>query len=170
MRKPENKKRKAESDRKYREKNKEKLKGKRETKEDIARRRRWYNKNKEHLKEVRRAYYKTPRGKLSVMTANHRRLAREKERPTDLDFKKVKEIYERDKVCVYCGGGDSFELDHIIALAKQGSCMSNNIVLACAPCNRSKHDRDVFIWCKLKGVAVPEIVIQLLRGQGIQGI
>jgi len=32
-------------------------------------------------------------------------------------------------------------------------------------CNRSKSGRDVFYWCKLKGIKVPEIVLKLLAEQ-----
>jgi len=43
--------------------------------------------------------------------------------------------------------------------------MSNNFVLACAKCNRSKHGRDVFFWCKLQEIEVPNIVLELLKEQ-----
>ncbi len=162
---PENKIKKAISDKKYREKRKL-TEGKYwMNPETRSRHKKWYEENREHLKDLRKAYYESERGRLSVQNCNHRRLALKKQRKTDLTRKKIREIFERDKVCVYCNSSDKKELDHIISLAKGGSCMSNNFVLACAKCNRSKSDRDVFYWCKLQGIKVPDIVIELLKSQ-----
>ena len=94
-------------------------------------------------------------------------MAIRKDRPTDLTREKIKEIFERDKVCVYCGSNIKLELDHVISLDKGGTCLSNNIVLACAKCNRSKSGRDVFYWCNLEGIEVPLIVLELLEKQKI---
>ena len=38
-------------------------------------------------------------------------------------------------------------------------------VLACRRCNPSKGDKDVFKWCKIKGIEVPQIVLELLEKQ-----
>ena len=35
--------------------------------------------------------------------------------------------------------------------------------MACESCNKSKRDKDVFEWCKLKGYKVPKIVINNLN-------
>lgn len=75
------------------------------------------------------------------------------------------DMFERDKVCVYCRSSRKLELDHIVSLKKGGSCMFNNFVIACKKCNTSKNARDVFYWCKLKKIEVPEIVIKLLKEQ-----
>lgn len=154
---------KSESDKRWREKNKDKLKRIRMNPEVRARKKERYEKNKEHLRDLRRAYYLSEQGKLSVQNCNHRKLALKKNQPTDLTRKKIREIFSRDKVCVYCGSNKDFELDHIIPLTKGGSCMFNNLVLSCAKCNRSKSGRDVFYWCNLQGIEVPKIILELLE-------
>lgn len=125
----------------------------------------WYEKNKEHLRDLRKVYYLSEQGQLSIQNCNHRKLALKKDIPTDLTRKKIREIFDRDKVCVYCGSNKNFELDHIIPLTKGGSCMFNNFVLSCGGCNRSKSGRDVFYWCKLQGIKVPNIILELLEEQ-----
>lgn len=125
----------------------------------------WYEKNRGHLRDLRRAYYLSEQGQLSIQNCNHRKLALKKDRPTDLTRKKIREIFDRDKVCVYCGSNKNFELDHIVSLTKGGSCMFNNYVLSCAKCNRSKSRRDVFYWCKLQNIEIPKIVLELLESQ-----
>lgn len=156
------------ADKKYREKNKEKLAAIRKTQTYLSRVRKWYSTHKDHLKKVRKKYYQTEKGKHSTINCNHRRLSLLKMRETDLTSKKIKQIFERDKVCVYCGSSNKFELDHIIPLSKQGSCLFENYVLSCEKCNRSKNNRDVFEWCKIQGIQVPSIVIKLLKIQGIK--
>jgi len=125
----------------------------------------WYENHREHLKALRRAYYLSEQGQLSIQNCNHRKLALKKDRPTDLTRERIKEVFDRDKVCVYCGSNKNFELDHIVPLTKGGSCMFNNYVLSCDKCNRSKSGRDVFYWCKLQGIKVPKIVLELLKEQ-----
>ena len=157
--------RKREQDKKWRDKNKEKLRLLRLTPEFRAKKKVLYERNREHLKQLRKDYYKTKRGILSYQRANHIKLAIRKDRPTDLTREKIKEIFERDKVCVYCGSNINLQLDHIIALINGGSCMSNNLVIACRKCNTSKNHRDVLFWCKLQGIKVPKIVLELLEKQ-----
>jgi 5-methylcytosine-specific restriction endonuclease McrA len=156
---------KREADKRWRDKNAEKLKIQRMNPEYRSWKKSLYEKNKEHLKELRRKYYKTERGILSYKRRNHIKMAIRKERPTDLTRERIREIFDRDKVCVYCGSNIQLELDHIVPLDSGGSCMSNNLVIACAKCNRSKSGRDVFYWCKLQGIGVPKIVLELLSQQ-----
>jgi len=160
--------RKKEQDKRWREKKKKeegKFWMKKETRD---RHKEWYENNREHLKALRRAYYLSEQGQLSIKNCNHRKLALKKYRPTDLTRKKIREIFNRDKVCVYCGSNKNFELDHIVPLTKGGNCMFNNFVLSCDKCNRSKSGRDVFYWCKLQGIEVPKIVLELLEKQNIR--
>lgn len=159
--------RKREQDKRWRDKNKEKLILKRADPEFRAKKKIIYNKNKEHLRELRRAYYKTERGILSYKRRNHIKLAIRKDRPTDLTREKIKELFERDKVCVYCGNSEKLEIDHVVPLDKGGSCMFNNLVIACAKCNRSKSGRDVIYWCNLEGIEIPKIVLEILKNQNL---
>jgi len=49
--------------------------------------------------------------------------------------------------CVYCGDEDGpFDHDHLFPLSKGGTDEPNNIVLACARCNRSKGAKSLMEW------------------------
>jgi len=75
-------------------------------------------------------------------------------------------VYRRDGYkCVYCGSDKRLELDHIVPLILGGTCLFNNFVLACKSCNCRKNRRDVFKWCKIEGIKVPDIIINLLEEQ-----
>ncbi len=134
-------------------------------KRDKQRQKKFRDENPERIKKYNQKYYTSPKGIISYNNHNHRRLALIKGRETDLTGKKVKEIFDRDKACVYCGSNIKRELGHIVPLAKGGSCMFNNFVVACKKCNCSKSDRDIFYWCKLREIKVPEIVLRLLGEQ-----
>lgn len=71
-----------------------------------------------------------------------------------------KEIEQRDKVCVYCSSDKDLCFDHIIPLSRGGKSEFDNYVLACKKCNTSKRDRDVFEWCKIKGIEIPKIILK----------
>ncbi len=122
----------------------------------------WRENNKERVKKYNQKYYTSPKGVISYTHHNHKRISTIKERPCDLSNKKVKEIFERDKVCVYCGSSERLELDHIVPLKLGGNSLFNNFVIACKKCNTTKSGKDVFKWCKIKGIEVPKIVLELL--------
>jgi len=157
----ESKKRKAISDRNYFLKNRKKVNGMSK---------KWRDKNREIVRKYNQKYYTSPKGKISYTSHNHRRLSLIKERPCDLTNEKIKKIFKRDKVCVYCGSSKKLELDHIIPLKLGGNSLFNNFVIACAVCNRSKHGRDVFYWCKLQGIEVPKVVLKLLERQRVKAL
>ena len=53
--------------------------------------------------------------------------------------------------CVYCGDTDGpFHFDHLYPFSKGGSHRSDNIVIACAPCNLSKGDKALLEWMASK--------------------
>jgi hypothetical protein len=121
--------------------------------------------NLDKIRKYNQKYYTSPKGIINYTHHNHRRISLMKERPFDLSNEKIRNIIERDKVCVYCGGFTKLELDHIIPLKLGGNSLFNNFVLACKKCNTSKSGRDVFKWCELQGIEVPKIVIELLNKQ-----
>ena len=85
--------------------------------------------------------------------------------PIEITTKTQTRIIERDKLCVYCRNNERLEIDHITAIANNGNNDYNNLVLSCRKCNSSKGDKDVFEWCKEKGIEIPKIVIELLNKQ-----
>ncbi len=53
----------------------------------------------------------------------------------------------RERKCEYCGAtGVPLTEDHLIPMVKLVHDGTDNIVLACKPCNSSKGDRDIFDW------------------------
>jgi 5-methylcytosine-specific restriction endonuclease McrA len=59
-----------------------------------------------------------------------------------------RQVMERDDhCCQYCGdNGGQMHCDHVIPLAAGGPTTLDNLVAACASCNRSKKDRPVAEW------------------------
>jgi hypothetical protein len=52
-----------------------------------------------------------------------------------------REVWRRDAgKCQRCGSRENLEFDHIIAVARGGSCTARNIQLLCPTCNRTKSD------------------------------
>lgn len=57
------------------------------------------------------------------------------------------------KVCYWCGSkcAKSFEVDHYQPLSKGGKHVAENLVIACAKCNRRKSARDPFEFAQMVG-------------------
>jgi len=51
-----------------------------------------------------------------------------------------------DNKCAYCGSGESYTLDHIVAQSKGGPTRRHNLVCCCGDCNLRKSDEDWFTW------------------------
>ena len=117
------------------------------------------------VKKHKKKYYQSSKGQLQYKKYNHLRISRNHNCKFQLTKEQIKQIYDRDGCCVYCGSSKNLELDHIIPLVKGGEGIFYNYVLACKDCNCSKNRRDVFYWCKLKNKKVPEIVIECLDEQ-----
>jgi len=126
-------------------------------------------KNKERITEYNQRYHNSDKGKIKYTRHNHLRLSKKFGNEFNLSAKEVREIKERDKVCVYCGSDNRLELDHIIPISKNGKSVYSNFVMACRSCNPSKTNKDVFVWCKEQGIEVPKIVTELLNRQN-QGV
>jgi len=69
---------------------------------------------------------------------------------------------EFDGKCAYCQE-PATTFDHIIPITKGGSSKLDNIVPACAACNSSKKNKDVFDWIKAKHIAVSAKLEQCLK-------
>lgn len=59
-------------------------------------------------------------------------------------------VFERDGyTCVYCGARDvELHCDHVMPASRGGEHSLDNLVTACAKCNRSKHDRTPEEWLR----------------------
>jgi len=63
--------------------------------------------------------------------------------PHDTHRRKItrRAVFARDGwTCQYCGSRSNLTVDHVIPRSKGGSSEWDNIVAACAPCNRRKGD------------------------------
>ncbi len=123
----------------------------------------WKSKNKDKVKGYYKKYNSSPKGKLNFTKQNHLRLSKKFGNEFKLTQGDIKNIFERDKVCVYCKRKDNLELDHIVPISKGGKSIFNNFVVACRYCNSSKSNKDVFDWCKNQGIEIPKIVLKLLE-------
>ncbi|UGS33642.1 HNH endonuclease [Capillimicrobium parvum] len=64
--------------------------------------------------------------------------------PRDTHKRKItrRAVFARDGwACQYCGSRSNLTVDHVIPRSKGGLSSWENIVAACAPCNRRKGDR-----------------------------
>jgi len=88
--------------------------------------------------------------------------------PRDTHKRKItrRAVFARDGwECQYCGSRTSLTVDHVIPRSKGGGSSWDNIVAACAPCNRRKGDRlphQIAMHPRVKPrVPNPQIFIQL---------
>lgn len=54
--------------------------------------------------------------------------------------------------CAYCRAAEATTWDHIIPISQAGQTTPGNIVPACASCNSSKKDQDVWEWMGKRGL------------------
>ena len=94
--------------------------------------------------DERRAYSRSRRALCpeAHAAAQRNRRARERSATGTHTHNDVKEQYERQHGrCYWCGVavGDSYHVDHVMPLSLGGSNGPENLVIACAPCNRAKN-------------------------------
>ncbi|MGV9141769.1 MAG: HNH endonuclease [Promethearchaeota archaeon] len=134
-------------------------------KKRLEKQKRFREKDRDRIKEYNQKYHNSEKGKIKYLRHNHLRLSKNFGNEFKLDKEEIKEIYNRDKKCVYCGEKNNLELDHIVPLNKGGKSLFNNYVVCCRRCNPSKADKNVFKWCEEQKIEVPKIVIDLLNEQ-----
>ena len=57
---------------------------------------------------------------------------------------------ELPKEYVFCGSKSDLTTDHLIPRSRRGDDSSDNVVLACSPCNISRGEKGIFEWLGLK--------------------
>lgn len=106
--------------------------------------REWLGKNKDYQREHYREWSKTPAGNAAIRRGSHARRVRLLEVQNDLTTEQIADLMQRATRCAYCKRPFTKArirtLDHVIPLAKGGPHTLSNIVIACKPCNCSKHD------------------------------
>lgn len=59
---------------------------------------------------------------------------------------------KKSTICYYCQNrisSDQIHFDHIIALSKGGAHSVENLCVSCAPCNLSKHAKQITAWVRI---------------------
>lgn len=142
-------------DAEWAEKERQRLKEKsreerRESPERVAQRLANYRaRHPERLKErqretMRKAYARDPE-KFKARAAKQR--AQRLEIPGEFTSMDVNAVFRKQEgKCHYCGSKiiwrqTRWEIDHFIPVSRGGTNDPSNIVIACLPCNRSKHDK-----------------------------
>jgi len=74
----------------------------------------------------------------------------------------IQVLTEFDGRCAYCNASAT-TFDHIIPITKGGNSEIQNIVPACASCNSSKKNKNVFEWIEAKKLFVSERLKQRLE-------
>lgn len=130
-----------------------------------ARNRKWRRLNPEKAKQFREKFIINNPEKVKMIrrkTKSKRRLIlKGNSGAWGIPVSIQKEIFNRDKKCVYCGKNIKLTIDHIVAVYNNGDNSYPNLVLCCNSCNWSKGTKDVFVWCKEQNIKVPDIVIKL---------
>ncbi|GBE19343.1 HNH endonuclease [archaeon BMS3Abin17] len=134
---------------------------------EIEEKREYRKNNLEKTRRWNSKYYKSPKG-LKKSALGYRERKRRLECSSNNMSKEMRKIiFERDKVCVYCGGNNKLGLDHIVSLKSRGNSLFNNFVVSCRVCNSKKGHQDVIEWYKQKKELVPKIILELLKKQKI---
>jgi len=104
-------------------------------------------KYRESHKERHKEYLQRPKTKENAIKVAHNRRARQKELEATLTTEQWEQIklYFNNK-CAYCGKNKTLEQDHFLALHHGGEYTHNNIIPSCESCNKSKREKDFFIW------------------------
>jgi 5-methylcytosine-specific restriction endonuclease McrA len=108
----------------------------------IATSTRWIEENRDRFNAVRNARMRTPKGRIQRAMGNGRRRARMLENgyETIPANEWAAKLADYGGCCAYCGDAAT-ERDHIVPLARGGTHTLDNLVPACGPCNRVKHDQ-----------------------------
>jgi CRISPR/Cas system Type II protein with McrA/HNH and RuvC-like nuclease domain len=102
----------------------------------------WRRRNIDSIREKQRRWQRDNHDKLRE--AHHKRLQLMREAQGSYSQEQIADLYKFQKErCWYCFEplNGIYDIDHYVPLSRGGSNDISNIVLACAPCNRSKGDK-----------------------------
>lgn len=112
--------------------------------------RRYYQENKQRIHaHMLHRYHTDPKYKAKVRAYEHRRRKWRGKDGNNFNASDVLRLYEAQKArCYYCGKSikDGYHIDHVLPRDRGGSNAPGNIVLACAFCNLSKHNKTLEEW------------------------
>lgn len=77
-------------------------------------------------------------------------------------------LFNRDKKCVYCSSENKLTIDHILPISRGGTNEFHNLVLCCQSCNSKKSNNNVFDFCRINNISVPQIILNLLINKSDQ--
>ena len=109
----------------------------------------YYETNKIKLKEDVKNYKNTYIGKIVKINSHHKRRALLKQ--GDVTTKQLKDLYDNNKNCYWCGVKlfkENTHLDHLMPFKLGGKHTISNLVLACYKCNLKKQGRDPLEFAK----------------------
>jgi len=123
-------------------------------KERIAKRfKEYYHKNKEARKAYIKKWQEANKELVNSYKKNNKYKRREIVNSSSLSSKDLREWVEsQTKVCTYCHipCEDSFQIDHIVPLCKEGTHTLDNLTISCPKCNREKSGRLLEDWLEEK--------------------
>ena len=135
------KERKSETNKQWHEKNKER-------KNEMVKQ--WSLNNKERRTETIKRWQKNNRGRVIITIRRYE--YRRRGFPSTLTFEqweKAKQYF--DNACAYCGSKVNLTKDHLEPVIRGGGYTEDNIIPACARCNRSKSVTPFEIWYPKQG-------------------
>lgn len=161
----------SERDRRYREANREKVRvGKaayrQANAEKLAARELAYARSPEG-KEVRRRnaekWNKSPEGRLFFAITQLRRRAEASGLLADFtaeDWSYCLAFFNNS--CAYCGATERLTQEHVVADSRGGPYTARNVIVACRPCNTSKHHSDMESWFRTQPFFSAERLARIL--------
>jgi len=125
----------------------------------------WRSNNTEKVLAAKDKYYHSDKGKANYTRKNIKRRSKLKESigVANLTADIIAELHKKYPVCAYCNrefttsGKGKRNIDHVLPLAKGGPSTMDNLVVACAECNKHKQDKLLYFWyqtdyCKKKNI------------------
>lgn len=109
--------------------------------------REWRKRNQDKYDAQRKKYYHSPKGQ--IYNRNSQALRRSKSKQGDVTTAWLDQFLQSQDKCCYCkkpfNSKRKKTIDHVIPLDKGGEHVMTNLVVACQPCNSSKHNKLIYL-------------------------